>query len=50
MEKNSNSTNVSLIGLKWVFRNKTDEEGNVIRNKARLVVKSYCPQEGIDYE
>ena len=26
-----------IIGIKWIFRNKTDEEGNVIRNKARLM-------------
>ena len=26
-----------IIGIKWIFRNKTDEEGNVIRNKACLV-------------
>ena len=26
-----------IIGTKWIFRNKTDKEGNVIRNKARLV-------------
>ena len=26
-----------IISTKWIFRNKTDEEGNVIRNKARLV-------------
>ncbi|KAI3494744.1 hypothetical protein L1887_40442 [Cichorium endivia] len=36
--------------MKWVFRNKLDKEGNVIRNKARLVVKGYCQEEGIDYE
>ena len=41
---------VSVVGIKWVFRNKLDKEGNVVRNKARLVVKSYCQQEGIDYE
>ena len=26
-----------IIGTKWIFHNKTDEKGNVIRNKARLV-------------
>ena len=30
-----------IIGTKWIFRNKTDEEGNVIRNKARLVAQGY---------
>ncbi|XP_023752275.1 uncharacterized mitochondrial protein AtMg00820-like [Lactuca sativa] len=40
----------SVVGLKWVFRNKMDKEGNVIMNKARLVVKGYCQEEGIDYE
>ena len=28
---------VNIIGTKWIFRNKTNEEGNIIRNKARLV-------------
>ena len=28
-----------IIGTKWIFRNKTDEKGNVIRNKARLVAQ-----------
>ena len=40
----------SIFGLKWVFCNKMDKEGKVIRNKARLVVKGYCQEEGIDYE
>nr|AGM34082.1 hypothetical protein [Lactuca sativa] len=40
----------SVVGLKWVFRNKMDKEGNVIRNNAQLVVKGYCQEESIDYE
>ena len=39
-----------IIGTKWVFRNKKDEDGNVIRNKARLVAQGYKQQEGIDFE
>ena len=30
-----------IIGTKWIFRNKTIEKGNVIRNKARLVAQGY---------
>ena len=41
---------MTVIGLKWIFKNKTDKEGNIVRNKARLVVKGYSQQEGIDYE
>ena len=33
--------NRKIIGTKWVFRNKLDVEGNVIRNKARLVAQGY---------
>ncbi|KAI3672709.1 hypothetical protein L6452_38806 [Arctium lappa] len=36
------------IGTKWVFRNKKDERGIVIRNKARLVAQGYTQEEGID--
>ena len=42
--------NKSIIGTKWVFRNKMDEHGIVIRNKARLVAQGYCQEEGIDYD
>ncbi|GJU64764.1 putative ribonuclease H-like domain-containing protein [Tanacetum coccineum] len=38
------------IGTKWVFRNKKDERGIVIRNKARLVVQGHKQEKGIDYE
>ncbi|GJX34308.1 putative ribonuclease H-like domain-containing protein [Tanacetum coccineum] len=37
------------IGTKWVFRNKKDERGIVIRNKARLVAQGHTQEEGIDY-
>ena len=42
--------NQKVTGLKWVFRNKLDEHGIIVRNKARLVVKGYNQQEGIDFE
>nr|GEU87685.1 retrovirus-related Pol polyprotein from transposon TNT 1-94 [Tanacetum cinerariifolium] len=37
------------IGTKWVFRNKKDERGIVIRNKARLVTQGFTQEEGINY-
>ena len=39
-----------VIGAKWVFRNKLDDQGTITRNKARLVAKGYNQQEGIDYD
>ena len=39
-----------IIGIKWIFCNKTDEEGNVIHNKARLVTQGYSQMEGVDYD
>nr|GEW84886.1 copia protein [Tanacetum cinerariifolium] len=41
---------ITIIGTKWVFRNKLDENGIVSQNKARLVDQGYNQQEGIDYE
>ncbi|GKE58799.1 putative ribonuclease H-like domain-containing protein, partial [Tanacetum coccineum] len=38
------------IGSKWVFRNKKDEKGIVIKNKTRLVAQGYTQEEGIDYD
>nr|GEX81329.1 hypothetical protein [Tanacetum cinerariifolium] len=37
------------IGTKWVFRNKKDERGIVVRNKERLVTQGHTQEEGIDY-
>ncbi|GJS82970.1 putative ribonuclease H-like domain-containing protein [Tanacetum coccineum] len=38
------------IGTKWVFRNKKDQRGIMVRNKARLVAQDYRQEEGIDYD
>ncbi|GKA46762.1 putative ribonuclease H-like domain-containing protein, partial [Tanacetum coccineum] len=38
------------IGTKWVHRNKKDERGVVVRNKARLVAQGHIQEEGIYYD
>nr|GEY62566.1 putative ribonuclease H-like domain-containing protein [Tanacetum cinerariifolium] len=42
--------NISPLTLKWLLKNKHDEEQTVIRNKSRLVVRGYRQEEGIDFE
>nr|GEX88356.1 retrovirus-related Pol polyprotein from transposon TNT 1-94 [Tanacetum cinerariifolium] len=42
--------NISPLTLKWLFKNKHDEEKSVIRNKSRLVVREYRQEEGIYFE
>jgi hypothetical protein len=38
--------NKNIIGSKWVFKNKMNEKGQVVRHKARLVCKGYAQVEG----
>jgi hypothetical protein len=55
IEQNQTWTLVSLpaghkaIGLKWIFKLKKDEKGEVIKHKARLVAKGYVQKQGVDF-
>jgi hypothetical protein len=40
----------NIIGSKWIFKNKLNEQGQVVRNKARLVCKGYAQIEGLDFD
>nr|GEX46738.1 hypothetical protein [Tanacetum cinerariifolium] len=40
----------NVINMKWLWKNKCDEENIVIRNKSRLVAKAYAQKEGVDFE
>nr|GEZ79102.1 integrase, catalytic region, zinc finger, CCHC-type, peptidase aspartic, catalytic [Tanacetum cinerariifolium] len=44
------SDNIKPITLKWLLKNKHDEENTVIINKTRLVIRGYCQEEGIDFK
>ena len=43
-------SNQRVIGTRWVFRNEMDENGIIVRNKARLVAQGFNQEEWIDYE
>ena len=43
-------TNKNVIGYKWVYKNKMNEKGNIVINKARLVCKGYAQIEGLDFD
>nr|GEX40985.1 putative nucleotidyltransferase, ribonuclease H [Tanacetum cinerariifolium] len=46
----SSPNGIKPLTLKWLFKNKLDEENTIIRNKTRLVVRGYRQEEGIDFE
>ncbi|GJX96788.1 retrovirus-related pol polyprotein from transposon TNT 1-94 [Tanacetum coccineum] len=43
-------TSRNIIAVKWLWKNKTNAENTVIRNKSRLVAKGYGQEEEIDFE
>jgi hypothetical protein len=46
----SRPSDQNIISTKWIFKNKSDEHGTIIRNKARLVAQGYIQIEGIDFD
>jgi hypothetical protein len=40
---------VNVIGTKWVFKNKQGEDGEIVRNKTRLIAQGYSQVEGLDF-
>jgi hypothetical protein len=40
---------VNVIGTKWVFKNNQGEDGEIVRNKTRLVAQGFSQVEGIDF-
>ncbi|XP_018501197.2 uncharacterized mitochondrial protein AtMg00820-like [Pyrus x bretschneideri] len=43
-------SNTNVIGTKWIYKNKSDESGNVIRNKVKLVAQGYSQLEGVNFD
>ena len=42
--------NVHVIGTKWILKNKTDKDGEIIQNKSWLVAQGYTQVEGVDFD
>ena len=42
--------NVYVISTKWIFKNKTDEDGEIIQNKSRPVAQGYTKVEGVNFD
>jgi hypothetical protein len=40
----------NIIGAKWIFKNKSDEHGTIIKNKERLRAQWYTQVEGINFD
>ena len=39
-----------VIGTKWIFKNKTDKDGEVVQNKSRLVAQGYTQVKEVDFD
>ena len=42
--------NVHVIGTKWIFKNKIDEDGKIIWNKSQLIAQGYTQVEGVNFD
>ena len=42
--------NTNIIGTKWIFKNKSNEFGNIIKHKTKLVAQGYTQVDGIDFD
>ncbi|CAM8886672.1 unnamed protein product [Rhodiola kirilowii] len=40
---------VNVIGTKWIFKNKSNEQGSITRNNTRLIAQGYMQIEGVDF-